>query len=251
MGKPPRLTPALTALRTDFNLAFPRRQKASDGWIGDAAHAGRDSDHNPDSRGLVHAIDVDRDLVDGTMSRVVEQLVDDHRAGRDRRLTYVIWQRRIASATHGWRWRAYYGSNPHTEHAHFSGSADPALERDTRAWRLKETTVSQPTPPTPDAIADAVWTADVDITDGALSARGAVKQTSDRAGYLANVWAPAVSTKIAMLETALLGLAASNAHLQQLLEQLTADPATTGSAHPIVAALEWELDRRAGAGSGD
>lgn len=37
-------------------------------------------------------------------------------------LTYVIWDRRIASArsSPAWSWRAYDGSNPHTDHVHVS-----------------------------------------------------------------------------------------------------------------------------------
>lgn len=37
-------------------------------------------------------------------------------------LTYVIWNRRIASAASNpkWSWRAYTGSNPHIDHVHMS-----------------------------------------------------------------------------------------------------------------------------------
>ncbi len=54
------LVPSLARLRTEFNQLNPGRDKASDGWIGDAEHqANPTSDHNPDERGAVHAIDVD------------------------------------------------------------------------------------------------------------------------------------------------------------------------------------------------
>lgn len=38
-------------------------------------------------------------------------------------VTYVIWNRRIASAKSNWAWRAYDGSNPHTDHVHVSFKA--------------------------------------------------------------------------------------------------------------------------------
>lgn len=132
------LVPCLTTLRAEFNQLAPDRDKASDGSIGDQAHASRKSDHNPDRRGLVHAIDVDKDLkVPGvTMQEKVDLLVDRHRRGLDERLTVIIYQRTIWSATHGWRRRVYTGDNPHDKHAHFSASYDPRLEQNTRPFGL-------------------------------------------------------------------------------------------------------------------
>ena len=49
--------PAITSLQRDLNEAFPHRI-LPDGIIGDAAHSARDSDHNPDEGGMVHAIDI-------------------------------------------------------------------------------------------------------------------------------------------------------------------------------------------------
>jgi hypothetical protein len=39
------LIASLAALREEFNEIAPTRDKSSDGWIGDAAHADRVSDH--------------------------------------------------------------------------------------------------------------------------------------------------------------------------------------------------------------
>jgi hypothetical protein len=42
------LAPSLVALRAELDAKWPRRDRSSDGWIGDAAHSSRASQHNPD-----------------------------------------------------------------------------------------------------------------------------------------------------------------------------------------------------------
>ncbi len=145
------LVPCLVSLRGEFNQLSPGRDKTSDGSIGDAAHAGSSSDHNPDETGAtpsedadstneVHAIDVDRDLrkAGWDMARAVGIIVARHRAGRDDRLQNVIFNRRIWSRSWGWTAREYTGSNPHDHHAHFSARYTSAEESDTRPWGLLE-----------------------------------------------------------------------------------------------------------------
>lgn len=134
------LVPCLVALRSEFNRNFPRRDKASDGWIGDAAHQGGQSDHNPDGRGLVHAIDVDEDLraPGASMRECVDEVVRRHRAGQDNRLTYVIYERTIWSASYDWRARPYRGSNPHDKHAHFSASYVRARENSRASFGVED-----------------------------------------------------------------------------------------------------------------
>lgn len=133
------LAPCLAQLRAEFNRIAPGRDKNSDGSIGDQAHAARASDHNPDSRGIVHAIDVDRDLGGGLdMQDVVDHLVARCRSGAEKRLTYVIYNRRIWSASRDWKSRAYTGSNAHTQHAHFSATDIPAREASTASWHLED-----------------------------------------------------------------------------------------------------------------
>lgn len=138
------LVPSLVSLRAEIDRLCPDRLTDSDGWIGDPAHQAKQSDHNPDSRGLVHALDVDKDLrlSDLTMATVVAFIVARCRANTERRLKYVIYQRQIWSATFGWRVRPYTGSNAHTEHAHFSASADHTLEQSRVSWHLEEIPVS-------------------------------------------------------------------------------------------------------------
>ncbi len=134
---------SLSRLRSDFDATFPDRKRDSDGWIGDKAHQATKSDHNPDHRGLVHAIDVDKDLGDGAdMQDVVDHILTECRAGRERRLTYIIFRGSIWSAKYSWRKRDYDGTNGHFEHAHFSGSAVLDDERNTRSWTLEEVPVA-------------------------------------------------------------------------------------------------------------
>ncbi|HKV33547.1 MAG TPA: hypothetical protein VJP89_04485, partial [Pyrinomonadaceae bacterium] len=57
-----RVAKSLLRLREQINELAPNRSKASDGTIGDAAHASRKSDHNPwvkdGSIGVVTAMDI-------------------------------------------------------------------------------------------------------------------------------------------------------------------------------------------------
>lgn len=135
------LVPCLKALFAEFDAIAPGRDHASDGSIGDAAHqAEPTSDHNPDSKGAVHAIDVDSDLhASFTMEDVIQYFVAECRksVGTDRgRLKYMIYNRRIWSASTGWKQEAYTGSNAHTEHAHFSCEYAANYENDTSPWGL-------------------------------------------------------------------------------------------------------------------
>lgn len=118
-------------LRDQIDARWPGRDKASDGWIGDASHQAVPSDHNPDytAGGVVRAIDVDNNLSKNdpdAMDRIARQLIACAREGADNgRLKYVIWDHKIASGTYQstyWTWRTYTGSDPHTNHMHVSFS---------------------------------------------------------------------------------------------------------------------------------
>lgn len=145
------LVPCLVSLRNEFNAVSPGRDKASDGSIGDSAHAQSPSDHNPDETGStpyadadrtneVHAIDVDDDLRRSgwSMQKAVEIIVVRHRNGRDDRLQNVIYNRRIWSRQWGWTARVYTGASSHTEHAHFSARYTTPQENNSGAWGLLE-----------------------------------------------------------------------------------------------------------------
>ncbi len=156
------LTTSLAALRRDLNSAFPNRDKASDGTIGDAAHQASVSGHNPDdtagskseysdadAKQEVRAYDADNDLRD-PRGVDFQQVIDAILATpADRvRLAYIIHRRKIWRKRNGWRRESYTGSSPHDEHGHFSG--DPAFDEDASPWtsilRFKEAPVADTTP---------------------------------------------------------------------------------------------------------
>lgn len=118
----------LAALRREINTRWPNRDKTSDGWIGDAAHQARRSDHNPDDAGVVHAIDVDKDGIDPRL------LV--RRAIAHPTVAYVIFDRTIWSRGRRFTPRRYTGPNPHTGHVHISGRHGSQFENDRTTWGL-------------------------------------------------------------------------------------------------------------------
>jgi peptidoglycan hydrolase-like protein with peptidoglycan-binding domain len=116
-----RLAKSLETLRKQINEAAPGRSKASDGTVGDAAHATRASDHNPwvkdGAVGVVTALDITHDPLNGVDCAAIAEAL---RASRDPRLKYIIWNRRIWTPTQSPNWRAYKGVNPHDRHVHVS-----------------------------------------------------------------------------------------------------------------------------------
>lgn len=116
----------LATLRQEIYRRWPQHQKRFDGWIGDVSHQRRKSDHNPDSRGVVHAIDVDINGIDPpALVRV---------AIRHPTTQYVIFNRTIWSRTRGFQPCRYTGSDPHTGHVHISGRYGSAFENNRSAW---------------------------------------------------------------------------------------------------------------------
>lgn len=123
-----RVAESLDQLLDQLNALAPGRSKRSDGAIGDAAHASRSSDHNPwlviGGQHYVSARDYTHDPAGGLNAQL---LADSLQRGRDQRVKYVIWNRRIMAGDAGpqpWVWRPYDGSNPHTKHLHLSVVAD-------------------------------------------------------------------------------------------------------------------------------
>ena len=134
----PKLVAAGVTLRSQIDKRFPKRDKRSDGWIGDKAHQARISDHNPDAAGWVHAIDIDADLgKPGDAQRLANQIVAYAASGLpgSNRIRYVVFNDQVASGTYAktrWQWRGRgYG---HRDHIHVSFLK--AAEKDGRPFPL-------------------------------------------------------------------------------------------------------------------
>src|SRR5690349_2785783 len=111
-----RVAHSLLILRGQVDAMFPQRSKDSDGTIGDASHSSRTSDHNPDEDGVVTAMDITNDPLHGLTS---ERLAESIRTSGDKRLKYVISNKKIANPSiDGGAWRPYHGINPHDHHCH-------------------------------------------------------------------------------------------------------------------------------------
>lgn len=133
-----RVAKSLLRLRDQINELAPNRSKASDGTIGDAAHASRRSDHNPwvkdGSIGVVTAMDITNDIANGCDAQM---LVDALVSSRDPRIKYIIWNRKIVnSRIQPWVWRTYGGTNPHTKHFHISVRPEKASYDSTELWQV-------------------------------------------------------------------------------------------------------------------
>jgi peptidoglycan hydrolase-like protein with peptidoglycan-binding domain len=146
------LCPAGVRCRAEINQRWPRRDKRSDGWIGDRRHrAESHSDHNPNGRGVVDALDIDVDGID--VPFVIACLI------RHPATHYVIFNRVIYSRERGFKGARYTGSDPHTNHIHWSCLQTVAAENNLRPWGI--TTGFIPVPvvhPTP-APTSAGWVA--------------------------------------------------------------------------------------------
>lgn len=141
------LASALVRLREEVNFVHPKRDKTSDGWIGDTAHAARVSDHNPDPLpdGVVRATDTDKDGI------LTEDLLFVLTHDPHDRIEYVIWNGYIYTRANGFRKQVYTGSNKHTGHIHASLRHGKVYENDRRdfgyADRVLGRLVSNPTGP--------------------------------------------------------------------------------------------------------
>ena len=137
--KPWHLAASLVALRAEIDARWPRRDRASDGAIGDARHSKTRNSHNPvgtkrgpehGTKGAVHALDITAAGIDTDV--VVHSLIGDPR------VWYVIFDGRIWSRTTGWAARAQVG-DAHTTHIHVSlrdgtERIARAAESDTSRW---------------------------------------------------------------------------------------------------------------------
>lgn len=153
-----RIARSLDKLRSQVNARWPQRRKQSDGWIGDAAHQSRKSDHNPHVKdgatGVVTALDITHDPKSGCDAGVIADVLV---ASRDPRIKYVIWDRQIIAGDAGpspWQWRDYRGRNPHTMHVHISVKPAKSKYDDISLWAIPgEAAAKVATTPQPPAVA--------------------------------------------------------------------------------------------------
>jgi hypothetical protein len=132
-----RVAESLLKLRDQINQRFPNRIKVNDGTIGDAAHATRNSDHNPwvkdGKTGVVTALDITHDLEYGVDCGVIAEGL---RQSGDPRIKYLIWNKRIWNPSVSSEWRPYTGTNPHNKHFHISVKETKPLYDDRKEWKL-------------------------------------------------------------------------------------------------------------------
>ena len=124
-----RLCAAGTTLRAQLDKRFPKRDRRSDGWIGDAAHSKRFSYHNPDRNGIVWALDIDENFGVGrwrngrAARRFADQLIAyaaSDLPGHDR-ILHVVYEDQVASGTYRNAWWVFRGSGyGHTFHIHIT-----------------------------------------------------------------------------------------------------------------------------------
>lgn len=148
------LAPSLVQLRKEIKSAFPGRNTGLDGSIGDVAHAKRVSEHNPDSQGIVRAIDIDVRR-SGKYDQSIAKTILDSVIG-DPRVHYAIHRGHIYSRTYGWSMRKF-GGVAHNDWVHVSlrnNSSNRATRQEleqaannTSPWGLKVSSKPAPKPP--------------------------------------------------------------------------------------------------------
>ena len=120
-----KLCKAGQQLREQVDDAFPNRDRRSDGSIASPQHKAHSpkSDHNPDENGIVRALDIDADLASDKSAPF--DFANQLRllARHDKRISYIIYNGKIASWVGNYRWRKYRGLNPHKTHIHISFTA--------------------------------------------------------------------------------------------------------------------------------
>lgn len=160
------LAPSLATLRRQIQARWTLPKDRPIGWIGDAAHAARKSEHNPDPDGTVDAIDVPHIPDIGLdMHRLTSELV----ASGDPRLQRIIWNRRSWNNVRR-TWVPYNGANPHDRHAHIETT--DAGQADGSDWRLPilgPAPAREPAQPTPVVTQPATPMEDDDMAQWLIS----------------------------------------------------------------------------------
>lgn len=178
---------SLDVLLAQINALAPGRDRSSDGSIGDTAHQGTTSDHNPEDKpgnepDEVDARDFTHDPHHGADMGVISERL---RLTRDRRIRYVIFNRRIFAgypvpARAAWTWGQYSGDNPHTHHMHVS--VNDVDDDDTTPWRIGAPDQEDDMRPEGHDIHPELTNAQImrDLWDWAVSNQGGVKIDQSR-----------------------------------------------------------------------
>lgn len=200
-----RAMTSLLVLRDQADEAAPARSRASDGLVGDAAHQGEVSDHNPHpvagvGPAMVSALDLTHDPAHGFDSYKFAEVLRVH---RDPRIKYVISNRRIfdSSGSDAWTWRPYSGSDPHTNHVHIS-VLDAKISDTSTPWNLEGFITMALTEADLTAIGRKVW--NWDLLNGAPVGVAYEIVLAIQAQVAANAAAiAALSTKLDSMDTKL------------------------------------------------
>lgn len=185
-----RVAACLLTLFDQVSPRYPGRDTSNDGTLGDERHQATHSEHNPDARGIVRALDITHDPAHGFDSYKFADYLREH---WDDRVQYLISNSRIANIDVGAKaWRPYNGSNPHDHHVHISARADDRAD-DPKAWDIQpffDGSVAHPQPvpvpfiPLDQRTIDAIATAAAG-SDAARYSWGGRGRAS--AGYIAGV----------------------------------------------------------------
>lgn len=134
----------------------PRRRTSSDGICGDARHAAENSDHNPDSRGIPHAVDISQSTPGAPFWLPTYGIFDAHtygfaiagrmRAGVETRVKYLVsflaGHDVIFDPAVSMTWRPNATGTEHASHLHVSFT--DAAEQSTAPFFAVD---AQPAPP--------------------------------------------------------------------------------------------------------
>ena len=117
-----KLAAAAVTLRDQVNKRYPKRDRSSDGTIGDQAHKARGklSDHNSDKSGYVMALDLDED--GWPAHTFADELVNYCRTSGDKRIKNIVYEGRVASGTYPKQWWVWRDAPTlgHAHHIHIS-----------------------------------------------------------------------------------------------------------------------------------
>jgi hypothetical protein len=176
-GRPWNASAAIVALGQQVEALYPARS-GIDGTVASQDHDATSpfSDHRPhpySGVGTVRAIDIGG-------NEEVDDLVEDIRLSRDKRVRYVIRYGRIftsypVGSRPAWQWGEYSGSNPHKTHAHVSVLA--SADKDATLW-----SIGDDMPLTNDDIR-RFWEYGVPDEDDGLGTRGAVHALRQAWGF--------------------------------------------------------------------